>query len=269
MFRFTAVLSILAFLVLFSATADARMVLVGGGLNNSADFNGTEGRVQFLGVDAPGNLDIVVCSTYSTGANAFQPPSPGDWSPAAESRCGGGSCILGIFTRPAGSGLDEITCSWTQNTDVFTGAVLRYAGADADDPIIASACESEVSGTLTAPSVATEANSTVIRVIALGGDELLLLPTEEIIEEVFATAAISSSDQFSLIIGISSYFPSAGQTGEQTFPIGIPVPWTACTIAFRSPTTPIPTMSEWGLLAFAGIAGIASLMVVRRRTKTA
>lgn len=269
MFRFTAVLSILAFLVLFSATADARMVLVGGGLNNSADFNGTEGRVQFLGVDAPGNLDIVVCSTYSTGANAFQPPSPGDWSPAAESRCGGGSCILGIFTRPAGSGLDEITCSWTQNTDVFTGAVLRYAGADADDPIIASACESEVSGTLTAPSVATEANSTVIRVIALGGDELLLLPTEEIIEEVFATAAISSSDQFSLIIGISSYFPSAGQTGEQTFPIGIPVPWTACTIAFRSPATPIPTMSEWGLLAFAGIAGIASLMVVRRRTKTA
>ena len=269
MFRFTAVLSILAFLVLFSATADARMVLVGGGLNNSADLNGTEGRVQFLGVDAPGNLDIVVCSTYSTGANAFQPPSPGDWSPAAESRCGGGSCILGIFTRPAGSGLDEITCSWTQNTDVFTGAVLRYAGADADDPIIASACESEVSGTLTAPSVATEANSTVIRVIALGGDELLLLPTEEIIEEVFATAAISSSDQFSLIIGISSYFPSAGQTGEQTFPIGIPVPWTACTIAFRSPATPIPTMSEWGLLAFAGIAGIASLMVVRRRTKTA
>lgn len=269
MFRFTAVLSILVFLVLFSATADARMVLVGGGLNNSADFNGTEGRVQFLGVDAPGNLDIVVCSTYSTGANAFQPPSPGDWSPAAESRCGGGSCILGIFTRPAGSGLDEITCSWTQNTDVFTGAVLRYAGADADDPIIASACESEVSGTLTAPSVATEANSTVIRVIALGGDELLLLPTEEIIEEVFATAAISSSDQFSLIIGISSYFPSAGQTGEQTFPIGIPVPWTACTIAFRSPATPIPTMSEWGLLAFAGIAGIASLMVVRRRTKTA
>ena len=268
MFRFTAVLSLLALLVLFSAQADARMVLVGGGLNNSADFNGTEGRVQFLGVDAPGNLDIVVCSTYSGGANAFQLPSPGDWSPAAESRCGGGSCILGIYTRPAGSSLDEITCSWTQNTDVFTGAVLRYAGADADDPIIASACESEVSGTLTAPSVATEANSTVIRVIALGGEELLL-PTEEIIEEVFATAAISSSDQFSFIIGLTSYFPTAGQTGEQTFPIGIPVPWTACTIAFRSPTTPIPTMSEWGLLAFAGIAGIASLIVIRRRAKTA
>ena len=46
MFRFTAVLSILAFLVLFSAPADARMVLVGGGLNSSTDFNGTEGRVQ-------------------------------------------------------------------------------------------------------------------------------------------------------------------------------------------------------------------------------
>ncbi len=67
MFRITAVLSVLAFLVLFSAPADARMVLVGGGVNSSADFNGTEGRVQFLGADAPGNLDIVVCSTYSTG----------------------------------------------------------------------------------------------------------------------------------------------------------------------------------------------------------
>ena len=34
-------------------------------------------------------------------------------------------------------------------------------------------------------------------------------------------------------------------------------------------STPIPTMSEWGLLAFAGIAGIASLIVIRRRAKTA
>lgn len=84
MFRFTAVLSVLAFLVLLSAQADARMILVGGGINSSSDFNGTEGRVQFSGADAPGNLDIVVCSTYSTGANAFLPPSPGDWSPAAE-----------------------------------------------------------------------------------------------------------------------------------------------------------------------------------------
>lgn len=244
------------------------MILVGGGINNNSDFNGTEGTVQLSGADAPGNLDVVVCSTFSTGTNSFLLPSPGDWSPAAESSCGGGSCILGIYTKPAGSGLDETICSWTQNTDVFTGAVLRYAGADADDPVIDSACTSEVSGTFTAPSVATEANSTVIRVFALGGDEFLL-PNQEIVEEVFSTAAISSSDQFSLIIGVSSYFPTAGQTGELAFPVGIAIPWTACTIALRSATTPIPAMSEWGLMAFAGIAGIVSLLVIRRRAKTA
>ncbi|MCL4245647.1 MAG: IPTL-CTERM sorting domain-containing protein, partial [Candidatus Dadabacteria bacterium] len=33
--------------------------------------------------------------------------------------------------------------------------------------------------------------------------------------------------------------------------------------------TPIPAMSEWGLVAFAGAAGIASLLFIRRRAKTA
>lgn len=268
MFRITAVLSILAFFVLLSAPADARMILVGDGANNDADFGGTEGTVELFSEDAPGNLDVVVCSTFSTGTNNFLLPSPGDWSPAAESSCGGGSCILGIYTRTAGAGPGETTCRWEQSTDVFTAAILRYAGADADDPVIASACTSEVSGVLTAPSVVTEANSTVIRVFALGGD-IFFLPNQEIIEAVFFTAAISATDQFSLILGISSYVPAAGETEELVFPIGIQIPWTACTVALRGASTPIPAMSEWGLVAFAGAAGIASLLFIRRRAKTA
>lgn len=267
MLRLSTVLSLLAFFLLLSAPADARIALTGGGIGNGADFDGTEGTVELLN-DAPGNLDIVACSTFSSGANNFLTPIPGGWSPAAESSCGGGSCILGVYTRPAGEGLAETTCRWTQNTDVFTAAILRYSGADADDPIIASACQSGISGNITAPSVTTEANSTVLHAIAIGGDQLLQ-PNQEIVEAIFTSVAVSTSGQFSFIVGISSYFPIAEETDVFILPIGIPVPWTACTIALRGAITPIPTMSEWGLMAFAGIAGIASLLVIRRRTRTA
>jgi len=33
--------------------------------------------------------------------------------------------------------------------------------------------------------------------------------------------------------------------------------------------TPIPTISEWGLIAMAGILGIVGFMVIRRRKVTA
>lgn len=267
MLRLSTVLSLLAFFLLLSIPADARIALTGGGTGNGADFNGTEGTVELFG-DAPGNLDVVVCSTFSTGANDFLTPVPGDWSPAAESICGGGSCILGVYTKPAAAGSGETTCRWTQNTDVYTAAILRYTGADADDPIIASACESGTSGNITAPSVTTEANSTVLHVITIGGDQLLQ-PNQEILEGIFTSVAVSTSGQFSFIAGISSYFPIAGETDVLVLPVGIPVPWTACTIALRGAPTPIPAMSEWGLIAFAGMAGIASLLVIRRRARTA
>lgn len=264
----STVLFLLAFLFLLSAPASARMILTGGGVNNGEDFNGTEGRVEFFEV-SPGNLDVVVCSTFSSGANDFLTPVPGGWSPAAESSCGGGSCILGIYTKPAGDGLSEAACRWTQNTDVFTAAILRYAGADTDDPVIDSECRSAVSGIITIPSVATETNSSVLRVIALGGDDELLLLNQEIIEAAFTSVAFSTTEQFSYIIGIGSYVPVAEEIEELIFPIGTPIPWTACTISLRGAITPIPTMSEWGLMAFAGMAGIASLLVIRRRAKTA
>lgn len=266
MLRLSTVLSLLAFFLLLSTPADARIALTGGGIGNGADFDGTEGTVELF-EDAPGNLDVIICSTFSTGTNSFLTPVPGGWSPAAESSCGGGSCILGVHTKPAGAGLDETTCRWTQNTDVYTAAILRYSGADADDPIIASACESGISGNITAPSVTTEANSTVLHVIAIGGEELLQ-PNQEIVEAIFTSAAISATEQFSFIVGVSSYFPIAEETDVLILPLGIPVPWTACTIALRGAVTPIPTMSEWGLIAFAAIAGIASLLAVRKRART-
>jgi len=40
-------------------------------------------------------------------------------------------------------------------------------------------------------------------------------------------------------------------------------------IAFMPGTTEIPTLSEWGLLAMAGILGIVGFMVMRRRKVTA
>jgi len=40
-------------------------------------------------------------------------------------------------------------------------------------------------------------------------------------------------------------------------------------LATGNPSRPIPTLSEWGLIAMAGILGIAALMVIRKRKATA
>jgi len=37
----------------------------------------------------------------------------------------------------------------------------------------------------------------------------------------------------------------------------------------RNFTSPVPTLSEWGLIAMAGILGIVGFMVMRRRKVTA
>jgi hypothetical protein len=42
-----------------------------------------------------------------------------------------------------------------------------------------------------------------------------------------------------------------------------------CVVTLRMATTPIPTMSEWGLIAFATFAGIAGFWFLRRRQVTA
>ena len=266
MIRIAAALSILAFLVLLSAPASARITLTGVGINSNSDFDGTEGFVAF-DKGEPGNLDVVICSTYSAGTNSFLPPVPGDWPAAAESSCGSGSCILGVFAKPGESDPGDITCRWTQNTEVFAAGILRYTGADADAPVIASACESGASGIAAAPSVITEPGSEVLRLYLYGGNELLLGQQE--LEGLFLIPVTSQTGQFVLLAGLQSFFPEGGDTGSQPIFLGDRSPWTACTIALRGAINPIPTMSEWGLIAFAGMAGIASLLIIRRRARTA
>jgi hypothetical protein len=42
-----------------------------------------------------------------------------------------------------------------------------------------------------------------------------------------------------------------------------------CELAVVTPASPIPTMSEWGMIAMAGILGVIGFMVIRRRKITA
>ncbi len=58
--------------------------------------------------------------------------------------------------------------------------------------------------------------------------------------------------------------PATDQRGEPR-PLGI-----RCDIgAFEGIVSPVPTLSEWGLIAMAGILGIVGFMVIRRRQATA
>jgi hypothetical protein len=62
-----------------------------------------------------------------------------------------------------------------------------------------------------------------------------------------------------------------GATGEASIDAGSNAQWIACTIALRMAPQPrnVPTMSEWGLIAFAAFVGIAGFWFLRRRQVTA
>ena len=71
--------------------------------------------------------------------------------------------------------------------------------------------------------------------------------------------------------GETELFLVDGPTGTASIDVGFDAEWRACTIALRMVPQPrsIPTMSEWGLIAFAAFAGIAGIWYLRRRRVTA
>ena len=69
-------------------------------------------------------------------------------------------------------------------------------------------------------------------------------------------------------------FEEAGESGTLNLPLADTGDWRACSVALQMDTgepliRPVPTLSEWGLIAMAGILGVAWFMVVRKSKVTA
>ncbi len=87
---------------------------------------------------------------------------------------------------------------------------------------------------------------------------------------VFVSVAAVSSENV-IVLGVTQLVLVDGPTGEAPIDVGLNAEWRACTIALRMVPVVrnIPTMSEWGLIAFAAFVGIAGIWFLRRRRVTA
>jgi hypothetical protein len=97
---------------------------------------------------------------------------------------------------------------------------------------------------------------------------------ETLFERDFEGVAVSD-DNTIFIKGETEFAVNSGSTGEATLDLSMigllpivdfrPADWRARTIGIRMQPKAIPTLSEWGFLAFAAALGLAGIFVLRRR----
>jgi len=227
-----------------------------------------------------GDYELIACGVSTDNGNSFNNPAPGIWTQLDNGICNdpNGNCIQGIWGRftdnPAS---EDITCSWDNPSFVFAAGSFRYNEVDPVDPIIAVACDSGAGDganiMATAPSVETVAGSQVARIYTVRNFEILETSdfnNNDDVSGVFQSIAGVSSVNV-IVLGVTQLALVDGPTGEAPLNVGLNAQWRACTIALRMVPVVrnVPTMSEWGLIAFAAFVGIAGIWFLRRRTLTA
>ncbi len=263
-------IAVTIFLCLLSAAASHAVTLESTEVDGTNDLNNNEGPIS-VGPGQTGDFEVLICATFSDGNNFFNEP-PAGFEPLDAGACGGsGQCILGILTGFAqSSDPSDILCSWVDITQVYGGGSFRYSGADNVNPVIDSACQSGTGGTAIAPSVITEPNSAVIRVAAFGSQLAgVFVQPDQVQEGSFAATETGDNGQAIEVRGISFSYEEGGPTGPLDIPL-LFLPgssgWRACTIAIRTVSLNVPTLSEWGMLAaVSGLMLAGVFFAVRRR----
>jgi len=233
-----------------------------------------------------GDFEIIACAVVDPNeANNFTAPS-GTWVPLDTGQCGGSNtCIGGIWSRfETIEGSQDISCNWTENNFVFGGGSIRLSGVDGENPIIDIACDTGAGGDMAlAPSINTEAGSAVVRIFTFrpltvpNFEPFVYVNTDPLIDNIRYEAFSLNSFQSIVSDGLVEFSEFGGPTGTRDilYSEGGPISWRACTIAIRMGTPPppevaeVPAMSEWGLIAFAALTGIAGFWFIRKRQITA
>jgi hypothetical protein len=240
-----------------------------------AEIAGVNNLVNELTVPATsgeeGDFEIFACVTRIDSPNSFSNATP-NWNNFNLGECGGPNCILGIFTKfsPEPNNVDS-TCFWDNPTRPSVGTVLRYRGVDGSTPITASACTSGIGGFATSPSLNTNPGSLVVRIFGanenFSNEQFNNLPGNS---EFGKTQGVSNFE--STTANLFTYgepFPNGGLAEEVSLDYEVvDTAWRACTIVLAMPSASaaqVPTLSEWGLIAMAGILGLVGFMVISRR----
>ncbi|MGB2693234.1 MAG: hypothetical protein WBB48_11700 [Thermodesulfobacteriota bacterium] len=199
------------------------------------------------GAGQSGDYILLTCGSFKNPpVGTFNTPDPAIFTELDTNSCGSSNiCIEGIwggFTNNPGS--EILTCNTSGASLLLTAGTLRYSNVDPMNPVIGISCN-EGNGLLaTAPSIATEAGSQVVRIFTS------FAFTEEISNDIMFNPQAANFTSESTIdgvqvssIGSSTFFNSAGATGtaDQSY-VGSARDWRACTIALRmEPAPPTPT----------------------------
>ncbi len=225
-----------------------------------------------------GDYQLIACAVSADQGNTFGDPTPGTWTELDTGACneGNGVCIHGIWGRFTDNPASEnITCSWDFPSFVFAAGSFRYNEVDPIDPIIAVECDSgqEFGANVmaVAPSIETIAGSQVARIFTYRNFNSLVTDdfnsNNDTMGSFTSLAAVTSVNVN--MQGTTELVLVDGPTGEASIDAGLDAEWRACTIALRmAPEIPIrnvPTMSEWGFIAFAAFLGISGVWFLRRK----
>lgn len=236
-------------------------------------ITGTDGSGQTSGfLDIGSNsfsYELLFCGIESDGNNPFNTPVSGTWTELNNSTCDGPSCHLGIWGRAAGSGQSgDVTCSWADETRAFAAGSIRFEGVDTSDPIIDIACSEFEDGLFTLETLSSEPGAQIVSVqlgVRSGSTE------SEFVEFTSLSGAIANAINYTdnriLSLGANSRIDPDGE-GQEGFaipPLLDIFETKFCVLSLRMAKRNIPTMSEWGLIATAGIMGILALIVLRKR----
>lgn len=263
-------------LVLFSVNfANADVRVEDARANIDSDDGGITSGVIDTGSGESGDYELIVCGIESDGPNPFNAPSPGSWNEIDNSTCIQPDCQIGIWGRFSDSqSSEEVTCSWGADSVAFIAWSIRYSNVDKDNPIIDSGCSEVVGENLVIPPVSSEPGAQLVQLILniLPGNPSpdVRVGFDEFVAE-FSGELPSGGEMFLTMLGTSVLDVNGdGFEGFSEPASGINIGFKACVVTLRMVSTiNVPTMSEWGLIAFAAFAGIAGFWFLRRRQVTA
>ena len=231
-----------------------------------ASFNTLEIELGITS-DEEFDFEVAICG-LSNGNTNFNAPLPEGWEEIFTQKCLNNECQTGVWSRLAEHGSNVNIFSWSELAIATSCVILPFSKVDIESPIINYECSSGISTSPTAPAIMTEANSVVVRTFLLEG-----CASAHLLGNLGNFFNKQCGDIEFVFFGSISTKLEAGDTGTEVYTDNIEeAQWQACTIALRMQSMPpsnIPTLSEWGLIAMAGILGIVGFMVIRRRKVTA
>jgi len=264
-------------LVLFSVNlANADVLVEDANVNTDSDEGGLTSGAIDTGSGESGDFELIACGIISDGSNPFNAPSPGSWNEIFNSTCFQPDCQIGVWGRFTDSQNSEVvTCSWGTASQEFSAGSIRYSNVDRDNPIIDSGCTEIVGENLVMPSISSEpgAQEVVLQLLVIAGNPS---PQRSVEFDEFSAqffGVLPTGGEMAFLMTGSSDIDVNGDGFEgfsnPSSEIGIGFKLCVVTLRMEPVVINVPTMSEWGLIAFAAFAGIAGFWFLRRRQVTA